>query len=793
MKTSTLSKLLFYQRLCRLLIGCLPLIGHAIVRAQPSADISPTPCRDTIESNAAPALSSSQLVEGSYKYIAKFNPTLKTGSVLAYRLEADGNFQTTPAWDAGESLQQWPPAERHIISNQITAPGKHQGISLRWERLNTTYKTALGSTGENESERRAKALLSYIRGDTRDEDSSGERFQAPSASNFAGTVVSATPWVQARPSARFFDAMQANSTPSYSMFSTANAQREKLLWVGANDGLLHAFNAESGKPVISYLPGALANRLTNLSKPATSISAGMNGNPFSGDIIALSATKSSWASYLFSSMGRGAKGLFALDVTDPTRLVESNAAAIFKWQFTPNDDADIGHVLADAGINRFSGQASPIVQLNNGKWAVLVPNGMHSVNGQAALFIIGVDGPDSSGVWRAGRDYYKLTPTGQSGDNAMMGVSWLDMDNNGTADYAFATDIKGNVWKFDLKSSDSAHWGSAFKKNGVSLAFYTAKTAANANLSNTTNTLPISTAPVFGFPKRGGLMVVFGTGQSIQANDGSSANVRHRMYGIYDRSDLTSAPTPNAKSATKAAAKPKANAETFTTPSGTTKLLERKLISTAAGVLYVSPSSAAALELGSQDGWYFDFPGHSEMLLSSPDARSENIAFTSASPAADQSQCDNPPIGRFYVLDPNTGMPSTASLGRFADSSGYLFNVIAMPSADQKIKLVSDRSEASKESEESEESEESDGSNTSAETDKSAKSTNKSDYGAKRKPEQTRKLCETHPEQCLSNSCAPNTFAYRVVGQHTDYKLCMRRYNARFGWREVPGMNTFEH
>jgi type IV pilus assembly protein PilY1 len=698
--------------------------------------------------NTAPVTSTTQLADGSFKYISQFDPLLKTGSVLAYRLGADGNFQSTPNWDAGETLKRWPLTERQIISNQATPQGKNQGISLKWDALNTAYKAALSGVGlasdlkSSKTEHRARALLDYIRGDSQNENPRGEGFAARSSSNLMGTVVNATPWIQSRPSARFFDAMLPAGAPSYAAFSNAYAEREKLLWVGANDGMLHAFKANTGEPVISLVPGALAALLPELATPAAAISAGMDGNPFGGDVV-ISQTnngKPSWASYLFAGLGRGAKGLFALNVTDPSQLVESNAAAIFKWQFTPSDDSDMGHVLNQASINRFSGQASPIVLLNSGKWAVLIPNGVNSANGKAALFVLGVDGPDSSGVWRLNKNYTKLLPLGQdsSNGNGMMGVNWLDTDNNGTADYAYATDLKGNVWKFDLSSSIPANWGSAFSQDGVSLPFYTAKTASGEQ------TLAITSEPVFGFPQQGGVMLVFGTGKSLRANDFPAGGITQRMYGVYDRSNTN----------TLAAIKPTKD----TPPRGTARLLQRKLSSSSNGALSVSRASAGALDLSHQDGWYFDFPSDSEMLLSNPVERSKNIVFTSVRPAPDQSQCSNAPVARLYMLDPNTGLPSTASLGRMSDVNGHLLNIIAIPSADQKVSLSADRS-----------------GRVAAPT-----------------PEQTQEFCEQHPEQCLTKSCAANTFGYRVIGQNADQTLCMRSFNARIGWREVPGMKTFQ-
>ena len=703
--------------------------------------------RDQLEaivaaSNAAPAVSSSQLIDGSFKYVAQFDPSVKKGSVYAYALDSTGNFESTPKWDAGVLLENLPLADRKVITNSDAT----SGIGFNWSVLPTSYKTALKGTTSITLDARAEALVGYMRGDRSDESPNGNRFMARSESNILGMVVNSTPWIQNRPSAFYFDNLFPSGTPSYRTFASDKSSRDKLLWVGANDGMLHAFKADTGAPVMSYVPGLLTPKLKDLTAENATIQAGMDGSPFTGDVLStLPSGSSTWTTHLFSSLGRGGKGLFALDVTNVSALDETHASSIFKWQFGASDDADLGYVVGDPIQSPFSGQASPIVYLNNGKFAILVPNGIGSTDGKAKLLIIKTDGPGADKTWALGSEYYKLQTLSTDSANGMMGASWIDIDNNGTADYVYGTDLKGNVWKFDIRSNNPTNWKSSFLSGTTPVPLYSARDSSG-------NNLPITTSPVFGFPSFGGVVVSFGTGKSLESGDFPKTTATNRMYGIYDRTGVTA---------------------TWTLPTGTSTLVQRSL--TVQSTDSVSVSSTPTIDWSTKNGWYFDFPSSSEMLLSNPDYRSSNIAFTTVR-SADTSveRCYYLPPGRFYFFDPVSGLPTGNTLGELAD--GTL--LIGVPSEDQKVRLVTDRS-----------------SRVSGPT-KVDCTTHPTDPACCADPAAccaatpTAASCRCILDPAACSACGTNAFSYRVIGKASDYNLCLRSFDARIQWREVPGLRT---
>ncbi len=103
----------------------------------------------------------------------------------------------------------------------------------------------------------AQVAVNYIRGDQSLEGLNGLRQRD---SGLLGPVVNGTPWIQSTPSST----LPGITADGYSTFFAAQKNRDKLLWVAANDGMLHAFNPTTGAEVFAYVPGPLANRLAEI-------------------------------------------------------------------------------------------------------------------------------------------------------------------------------------------------------------------------------------------------------------------------------------------------------------------------------------------------------------------------------------------------------------------------------------------------------------------------------------------------------------------------------------------------
>ncbi len=575
--------------------------------------------------------------------------------------------------------------------------------------------------------------------------------------------------------------------------------------MGANDGMLHGFRASDLRPLLSYVPSPLVARLGSaLSVSNTSAVPLADGSPFTADVMVPSGNTSVWRTYLFSSLGRGGRAIFALDVTgaggllaggsDGEALGESRASSIFRWVFTADDDGDLGYGLVAPVRHSVSGQASQVVYLNNRKFAVLVPNGHGSGAGRAVLFIVNVDGPGASATsWKdsAGQPigYTKLLTASTDSGNGLMGATWVDLDNNGTADVVYATDLKGQVWKFDLRSDDPVNWRSALIRGGVPVPLFTAQVDANT-------ALPITTAPVVSFPTFGGTMVSFGTGRAIESSDFPDTSVVQRFFSVWDKGRYAedqiyppaSSATPNPLPSVLRSVTRTLNAGTTTeTSASVPSFLKRVLRRSSDGFVYqvrtnaqgepVTASGSVATSLDQEvplldsasavgfdpavnDGWFFQFPESGEAVLSSPLSRQNFVLFTSVRPqgSAEASQsCSVAPLGTVYGFNPINGLPVAGLLKPYVirDASGAVVSTVNAMGNDL-------------------------GKDQGGIVSRDATSFNE-------------RSCDANGQNCVNKPvprCAAGKIASRFMSANSDINGCVPANDLRIQWREIPGMKT---
>jgi len=237
-----------------------------------------------------------------------------------------------------------------------------------------------------------------------------------------------------------------------------------------------------------------------------------------------------WRTILIGGQRGGGRGIYALNVTDPT-LFSNNAGEAQKvavWEFSSTDDPDLG----------FSYSKPQIGMTNDGSWVAIFGNGYNDNplgDGKAKLFILKIE-KGTDGNWDlAGRDYIKIsTGIGDATNrNGLATPALADIDGNGTIDRVYAGDLEGNMWAFDLSSSTDTDW----------------KIPNTKPLFTTLGNLPITAQPTLSkhpsvvdipVPQSGAnepnLMVFFGSGQYLVNADKTSANLEH-FYGVWDKGD----------------------------------------------------------------------------------------------------------------------------------------------------------------------------------------------------------------------------------------------------------------
>ena len=152
---------------------------------------------------------------------------------------------------------------------------------------------------------------------------------------------------------------------------------------------------------MAYAPNAIFQNLIDLTRPAYAHRYFVDGSPTAADV----QTAGGWRTWIVGGLGAGGRGIYALDVTDPSRLANAaasgNPALIVQWEFTAADDADLGFTFSQPSI----------VRMQNGRWAALFGNGYNSPNDRAVLYVLFLDG-GQDGTWTPGIDYVRIPPSG---------------------------------------------------------------------------------------------------------------------------------------------------------------------------------------------------------------------------------------------------------------------------------------------------------------------------------------------------------------------------------------------
>jgi type IV pilus assembly protein PilY1 len=414
------------------------------------------------------ATNSARLDSTSSVYQANFTAGKWSGELSSYPINKDdGSISNIATWTAQSKIPVWTNRKIHM---KTTGGAAVDTSSTAFSALPAVDRTSLQSSD----------IYDYVRGSRAKEISNDGTLR--DRDGVLGDIIHSSP---------NFDVDNGN------------------IYVGANDGMLHAFNSENGVERFAVIPNEAIPRLKNLASTAYTTA---HQYYVDGDVsLAFKLTQTNNTKYLYSMLGRGGKGLFSLKATGTTTTPS------FLWEYTPSGDVN---AATDNDLGLMLGR--PIFTLlNNGKSALIAGNGYNSTDGKAVLyiFIINADGSLSA---------IKKLDTGAAGDNGLSGPAFIDTDKNGTADAVFAGDLKGNVWKFDISDKDPNVWNVAFTNTPLFKA-------VNASNQAQPITAPVYTAKnaIDGDPNFGKYFVFFGTGSYFQTGDANDLKVQS-WYGITD-------------------------------------------------------------------------------------------------------------------------------------------------------------------------------------------------------------------------------------------------------------------
>lgn len=472
---------------------------------------------------------------------ASFDTSDWSGTLTRFPINVNtGQAYGSAQWDAAVLLTARTPASRSIFTwDSVSNP--RRGIPLQWSSLNSVQQAALNNdplTIAVDNDGLGSDRVNYLRGDrTRETTAPFMRRRA----SLMGAIINSQPVYVSGPLGLYQDNFPAGSPErvaaaagnTYVEFASSIRARAPTVYVGSNDGMVHAINAVNGQERFAYMPSML---ITN--GKATEYTNGTHGQLISGVDSALRVQdvfiNGRWRTVLVGSMRLGARGVFALDITDPTGFGAGNVL----WEFsnTSTGGAALGYTYDSANI----------VRLNTGKWAVLVSSGYFPTANPDPR---GVADPASTDVNKDKTSLFVLdletgtkiaeiqTATAAQGVPLSFGLSTpaaYDRNSDQIDDIAVAGDLVGNLFRFDLSSSTPASWK-------VDLMFKTYTTTPTQTTDASLPRQPITAMPV-AFRDAGRLgepIWVFGTGKYLGKEDrtatGIASNVGPQaVYGIRD-------------------------------------------------------------------------------------------------------------------------------------------------------------------------------------------------------------------------------------------------------------------
>ena len=425
--------------------------------------------------------------EPPFVYVSSYEAESWLGHVKAYPVDADGVAKAA-RWDAADLIPPW--QLRRIGSTT----GSGNAIAFEWAQLDDAQRAALSS----------EDLLKYVKGNAALEAQHGVGNFRNRKGRLGDIMYSAPLYVGVSDSAYQFLPAGAGGA-SYPGYVKSKRQRQAMLYVGANDGMLHAFDAFSGIEVSAFIPQEILPALPDLSEESYAHRPYVDGLLTVGDAYLETAGGAAWTSVLLGATGGGARSLFALDIAAPPAL------APVLWQRSAAND---GSGASDDDMGYLPGEAFAI-RLVNGDWAAVYGNGYQSENLDAVLYLVELSG---------GRLIRKIT-VGEGDAEAPNGLATpaLAFNLQRAVSTVYAGDLQGRLWKVDLSASQPQRWQTAL--SGAPL-FIAADSGGKLQ--------SLVQQPLLELHAKGGVLAMFCGGKP---GDGRipGAMQKQSLYGVWDK------------------------------------------------------------------------------------------------------------------------------------------------------------------------------------------------------------------------------------------------------------------
>lgn len=481
------------------------------------------------------ALTGSRIGTGSLTvvpfYEATNNSTDWYSRLTAQEVTANpttGLVSFTNKWEASSKMPV------HGSRNILSAVTAASGVTPSVVPFNATNVTLDNLCSNNKARCTAASItalgvslgeaMDYLRGDRSLEAAGTLRTRT----TVLGDIVNSAPVVTSPVDDYGYRSLRGTSADSYDTYNYAGyletkKSRAPMVYAGANDGMLHAFNGNTGVEEFAYIPATARGHMGNLLFPYKAED--RNDQVFQhryyvdGPVTVSDAHYGgSWKTVLIGTAGAGGRSVFGFNVSNATNFAAGNVLWELSDQVANTTIRDnIGHVLGKPLV-------VPVKVGNTVSWKAIFGNGYGSINGRAALFVVDV-ATGAATVIQASENDAALPASNGLGNIVILDRYAGSTDTKGTDGYAdtvYGADQNGAVWKFDLRSGTTTT---------LTTPFFIAQDAAG-NRQAITGGFAAARSPGVG------VMLYFGTGSFSFEEDGTDRAMQ-TLYGIIDKEDGT--------------------------------------------------------------------------------------------------------------------------------------------------------------------------------------------------------------------------------------------------------------
>lgn len=603
--------------------------------------------RDRAETSAAAGLTSNDITTTGGAFTVQYDSATWTGDVLGREISFDTSgalVVSDTRWNAAAKLETqaagsgWETGRKIVSYNPTSARGV-EFVYAAAPSDTTLSATQLGHLGSTATEREDQ--IRYIRGDRTNETGTSPKYRA--RDKLLGDIVDAKPVFVGGPGEDYSD--QFN--PGFSTFVTNRKTRTPVVYVAANDGMLHALHGDlasgttnGGRELFAFIPSFA---ISGPSVPATPSVDGivarssptyahrhlMNATPAVTSVdfnrtVGMSGTSPDWRTLLVGGLGKGGKGFYALDITNPADWTSQNAVAgKVLWEFS---HPDLG----------FSFGQPIIVKTAKHGWVVIVTSGYNNTTsttvanrGRGYLFVLNArTGALLEQIGTSAAVGSESDPIGMAHATAFI----VDRGDS-TADAVYAGDLKGNLWRFDLRGSPSS---------------YPSATRMAQLVDGDGNAQPITTKPRLAvYPDTIERWVFVGTGRLLDESDRANEQ-QQSFYAIRDGLQTRFY-------------------ESGTLPGGVSFPVDRDNMVALSYEDLDNENPQRIYDDAKPMGWFLDFngendEGHTERVIFDPAVGNGIVTFATQYPNPDP--CAPGVTSRIYAIDFYTGV------SRLLDTTG---------------------------------------------------------------------------------------------------------------------------